>query len=87
MLTLGCGGAKPKPNAAEAKLPVGTATTCDEACDRFAQCWQKQYGQQDVSGDKAQCITDCEAKTPDVQTPYISTMAAETSCVAILNMK
>lgn len=87
LLAFGCGGAKPKPNAADVKLPVGTATNCAEACDRLAQCWQKQMGQQDASGDKAQCITECEAKAPDVQQSYIATMAAEPSCTAILNMK
>ena len=86
-LALGCGGARTKPNAAEVKLPAGTATTCAEACDRYAQCWQKQLGQQDASDDKAQCITECDAKTPDVQKSYVSTMGAETSCTAILNMK
>ncbi len=86
-LALGCGGARTKPNSADVKLPIGTAANCAEACDRYAQCWQKVYGQTDASGDKAQCTTECEAKTPDVQTPYISTMAAETSCIAILNMK
>jgi hypothetical protein len=86
-LAFGCGGSKPRSNAAEVKLPTGAATTCAEACDRYAQCWQKQLGQQDATGDKAQCTTECEAKAPDVQQAYISTMAAETSCTAILNMK
>lgn len=81
-----CGGSRTGVKAPPTTLEVGSATDCAGACDRVARCWQKQYGQDDATGDRAECMKTCTSKPAPDQEAYAKAVSAETSCVAILDM-
>ena len=88
VLVVGCGGSKPaaSSSAAAATIEPGEATDCAGACARVALCWQRQYGQQDASGDRAECEATCASKPEADQQAYAAAIAAETSCPKILDL-
>jgi hypothetical protein len=85
VMALGCGSSRPTTSAPTSTLAPGQATDCAGACERFATCWTKQYGQADASGDRAECEARCAKKPEAEQQAYVSRTAAETSCVKILD--
>ena len=90
-LLVACGGGKPsKPTTATSKgvatLEPGEVKSCEDACERVAQCWQKQYGQDDTGTERRDCESRCMTKTEAEQETYLEAMAAEQSCVKLLDM-
>lgn len=93
-LLFGCGGSKSgKPTTGTSGQDKGAATlapgevkSCEDACERVAQCWQRQYGQDDTGTERRDCESRCMTRTAAEQETYFQAMATETSCVKLLDM-